>query len=119
MVAATLAPVGSALAGMSLFAFLSGQELNTMHVLMGIMAIGLCVDYGIFSVCGYSHGISETTRKAVSICAVSSCVGFGVLALANHPALYSLGVTVLVGIGVAWPTALWVTPAIMKLGRTE
>ena len=119
MVVATLAPVCSALAGMSLFAFLTGQELNTMHVLMGIMVIGLCVDYGVFSVCAHSQGITGTTRKAVSICAVSSCIGFGVLAFANHPALYSLGVTVLVGISVAWPTALWVTPAILSAGKTK
>lgn len=119
MVVATLAPVCSALAGMSLFAFLSDQELNTMHVLMGIMVIGLCVDYGVFSACAHSQGITRTTRKAVSICAVSSCIGFGVLAFANHPALYSLGVTVLVGISVAWPTALWVTPAILTVGRKQ
>lgn len=113
-VLATLAPVGSALAGMSLFAFISGQELNTMHVLMGIMVIGLCVDYGVFSVCSFGQKRTQTTRIAVTVCAVSSCIGFGVLTLANHPALHSLGVTVLVGIGVAWPTALWVTPAMLK-----
>jgi predicted exporter len=80
---------------------------------MGIMVIGLCVDYGIFSVCAHEVGTTRTTQKAVTICAVSSCIGFGVLAFANHPALYSLGTTVLVGIGVAWPTAIWVTPALL------
>ncbi|MCL7487569.1 MAG: hypothetical protein M8357_05270 [Desulfobulbaceae bacterium] len=117
-VGAALAPVGSALAGMSLFSFVTGQDINIMHILMGIMVIGLCVDYGIFSVCAHEKGTSRTTRKAVSICAVSSCIGFGVLAFADHPALYSLGTTVLVGIGVAWPTAVWVTPALLKTGET-
>lgn len=111
---ATLAPVASALAAMSLFSFATGQEINIMHILMGIMVIGLCVDYGIFSVCAHEIGTTRTTQQAVSICAVSSCIGFGVLAFANHPALYSLGTTVLVGIGVAWPTAIWVTPALLK-----
>jgi len=50
----------------------------------------------------------------VSMCAVSTLSGFGVLTLAEHPALHTLGATVLVGIGAAWPTALWVTPAILK-----
>ena len=85
-----------------------------MHVLMGIMVIGLCVDYGIFSVCAHEAGTTETTRKAVSIWAISSSIGFGVLAFAGHPALSSLGTTVLVGIGVAWPTAIWVTPALLS-----
>lgn len=111
--AASLAPVGSALAGMSLFSFVTGQDINIMHILMGIMVIGLCVDYGIFSVCAQETGTTRTTRKAVTICAISSCIGFGVLAFAKHPALYSLGTTVLVGIGIAWPTAIWVTPALL------
>ena len=85
-----------------------------MHILMGIMVIGLCVDYGIFSVCAHEKGTTRTTQKAVSICAISSCIGFGVLAFAQHPALYSLGTTVLVGIGLAWPTAIWVTPALLQ-----
>ncbi len=110
---AALAPVCSALAGMSLFSVFTGQDINIMHILMGIMVIGLCVDYGIFSVCAYESGTTRTTQKAISICAVSSSIGFGVLAFAAHPALYSLGTTVLVGISAAWPTAIWVTPALL------
>jgi len=116
---AALAPVGSALAGMSLFSFWTGQQINIMHILMGIMVIGLCVDYGIFSVCAHENGTTETTRKAVSICAISTCIGFGVLTFADHPALYSLGTTVLVGIGFAWPTAIWVTPALLRKEGTS
>jgi uncharacterized protein len=39
-----------------------------------------------------------------------------VLAFASHPALQALGSTVLVGVGVAWPVALFVSPAILSLG---
>ncbi|GAB4335747.1 MAG: hypothetical protein Kow0089_05610 [Desulfobulbaceae bacterium] len=116
-VLAALAPVCSALAAMSVFSLVTGQEINIMHVLMGIMVIGLCVDYGIFSVCAAENHTTRTTRTAVSICAVSSCIGFGVLALAAHPALFSLGTTVLVGITAAWPTAVFVTPALLPVLR--
>ncbi|MDH3347693.1 MAG: MMPL family transporter [Desulfobulbaceae bacterium] len=112
-VVAALAPVGSALSAMALWDFCMGNGMNLMHVLMGLMVIGLAVDYGIFSVCAHQQGISAVTRRAVSVCAVSSCIGFGVLSLAGHPALHSLGSTVLIGIGLAWPTAIWVTPAIL------
>ena len=109
-----LAPVMSALSAMSLFCFVTDGELNMMHVLMSIMVIGLSVDYGIFIVCSKIEGHSDISFFAVSICAASSLIGFGVLAFAQHPALHSLGVTVLVGIGAAWPTAMLVSPVILR-----
>jgi len=112
-VIAVLAPVMSALAAMVAFSYFNGGELNTMHVLMGIMVIGLSVDYGIFVARACSSGFTGDTFLAVSICAVSTLSGFGVLSFAEHPALHSLGVTVLVGIGSAWPTALMVTPVLL------
>jgi len=113
-VIAVLAPVVSALAAMALFSLATSGELNMMHVLMGIMVIGLSVDYGVFVVCSISEKVSTTTFLAVSMCAASSLIGFGVLAFARHPALHSLGVTVLCGIGAAWPTALLVSPIIIS-----
>ncbi len=109
---AVLAPVLSAQAAMALFAGLTSGELNLMHLLMGIMVIGLSVDYGIFVVTACREGLAGHTSLAVTLCALSTLSGFGVLALATHPALHALGVTVLVGIGAAWPTALLVSPVL-------
>jgi predicted exporter len=114
-VLAALAPVLSALSSMAIFNYLCNKDINLMHILIGIMVIGISVDYGIFVVCAFQRAISKTTFFAVSMCAVSTLSGFGVLTLAEHPALQTLGATVLVGIGAAWPTALWITPAIQKL----
>ena len=116
-VVAVLAPVLSALAAMSVYDFLTTRDLNLMHVLMGIMVIGLSVDYGIFVASTSRKEVSQTSLLAVSICAVSTLTGFGVLTLAAHPALQALGATVLAGIGAAWPTALFVTPII--LGKNQ
>ncbi|RKX58801.1 MAG: hypothetical protein DRP37_07500 [Thermodesulfobacteriota bacterium] len=113
-VLAALAPVLSALSSMAIFNYLCNKDINLMHILIGIMVIGISVDYGIFVVCAFQRAISKTTFFAVSMCAVSTLSGFGVLTLAEHPALHTLGATVLVGIGAAWPTALWVTPIILK-----
>ena len=111
--AGVLAPVLSALSAMAIFSALNGRELNMMHLLMGIMVIGLAVDYGIFTACTIQNKGTENSRAAISICALSSLIGFGVLSFAQHPALESLGVTVLVGIGAAWPTAIIVSPVIL------
>lgn len=110
-----LAPVLSALSSMIVFSWLTGKPLNMMHLLMGIMVIGLAVDYGIFAACSYGKNISSMAQLAISICAMSSLIGFGVLSFADHPALSSLGITVLVGIGTAWPTALIITPFIHEI----
>ncbi len=116
-VVAVLAPVISSLAAMSIFCFVTGGQLNMMHLIMGLMVIGVSVDYGIFIVCAKLAGHERISERSVSLTATSSLIGFGVLAFAGHPALYALGVTVLLGIGVAWPTALLVSPALLAFGR--
>lgn len=116
-VIAVLAPVISSLAAMSIFCFLTGGQLNMMHLIMGLMVIGVSVDYGIFIVCARLAGQEKISERSVSLTAASSLIGFGVLAFAGHPALYALGVTVLIGIGVAWPTALLVSPALLFFGK--
>ena len=118
-VVAALAPVCAALAAMVIFMYLARRDINMMHVLMGIMVIGLSVDYGIFTVCAHEQRMTATTGRAIFICAVSSCIGFGVLAFARHPALNALGTTVLVGIGAALPTSLWVTPALLDFRKND
>jgi len=116
---ATLLPVISALSAMSLFDFFNEGNINILNILMGIMIIGLSVDYGIFIVSSFNKPISESSKLSVTMCALSTLIGFGALALANHPALKALGVTVLVGILAAWPTAIWIIPAFLSLGKID
>jgi len=113
------APVLSAVAAIGLFGWATGGEINPLHVLMGVMVIGLSVDYGVFIVSAVEGTDSGTTFLAVTLCAASTMTGFGVLALADHPALYTLGTTVLAGIGAAWVTALWITPLLLGAGRGD
>ena len=112
-VLAVLAPVLSALAAMATYSYITGSDLNMMHLLMGIMVIGLSVDYGIYTASAIKEGASQTSTLAVSLCAASTLIGFGVLSFASHPALSSLGITVLIGIGTAWPASILVTPVLL------
>jgi len=70
------------------------------------------VDYGIFMVCKVSEGFDHATDRAVLVSGLTTLAGFGALALASHPAMHSIGVTVLLGIGSALPAALLVVPAL-------
>jgi len=88
-----------------------GLEMNLFNVVASILIIGLVVDYGIFMVC---HGQQEdelASSRAVLVSGLTTLGGFGALVLAKHPALHSIGLTVLLGISAAVPTAVLVVPA--------
>jgi predicted exporter len=60
------------------------------------------------------HGQQEdnlASSRAVLVSGLTTLVGFGALVLAKHPAMYSIGLTVLLGICAAVPTAVLVIPA--------
>ena len=89
-----------------------GLEMNLFNVVASILIIGLGVDYGIFMVC---HGQQEehlASSRAILVSGLTTLVGFGALVLARHPALHSIGLTVLLGISAAVPTAVLVLPAL-------
>ncbi|MFO7766668.1 MAG: MMPL family transporter [Pelovirga sp.] len=98
------------LGGMALL----GLELNLFNLIASLLIIGLGVDYGIFMVC---HGYSKedlSSVRAVLVSGLSTLIGFGALTLAQHPALFSIGVTLLLGISAAMPTAILVIPALRR-----
>ncbi len=91
-----------------------GIGFNLFNIVATILVIGLGVDYGIFMVCRISDGSSHQTEWAILISGLTTLAGFGGLTLARHPALYSIGLTVLLGIGAAIPAALLVIPAVYR-----
>jgi len=88
-----------------------GLEMNLFNVVASILIIGLGVDYGIFMVCHGEQAQNLASSRAVLVSGLTTLVGFGALVLARHPAMYSIGLTVLLGISAAVPTAVLVIPA--------
>jgi predicted RND superfamily exporter protein len=93
-----------------------GMAFNLFNVVAALLIIGLGVDYGIFMVSKLSKDSSQGTEQAVFVSGLTTLVGFGALVLARHPALHSIGITVLLGIVAAVPSALFVIPAIYRKG---
>lgn len=91
-----------------------GLSFNLFNLVAVILLIGLGVDYGIFMVYRLYHGRRASTERAVLVSGLTTLAGFGVLVLARHPALHSIGLTVLLGVGGALPTVLWVLPALQR-----
>ena len=93
-----------------------GIKINLFNIIATVLIIGLCVDYGIFMVSHAGGEADPATSRAVLVSGLTTIAGFGVLALAKHPALQSLGLTVLLGFGAAVPAALFVIPALLRKG---
>ncbi|MFC1841068.1 MMPL family transporter [Thermodesulfobacteriota bacterium] len=87
-------------------------SFNMFNVISSILIIGLGIDYGIFMVCRCSEDYEHDTDTAVLVSGLTTITGFGALVFAQHPALYSIGLTVLLGIGAAIPSAIYVIPAL-------
>lgn len=107
-----LVPVVTGLVCMLGIMGMSGLEFNIFNIAATILIIGLCVDYGIFMVCRLTEGSDHTTNRAVLVSGLTTLAGLGALALAQHPSMYSIGITVLLGIGTGIPAALLVIPAL-------
>ncbi|MCV2368079.1 MMPL family transporter [Roseateles oligotrophus] len=96
-----LAPTALAsLLSLALLACL-GQPLQLFHVLPLLILLGLGVDYGIFML---EQPARSATRPFLSItlAAASTLLSFGLLALSGTPALRAFGLTMLLGISLAW-----------------
>jgi predicted RND superfamily exporter protein len=93
---------------------LLGMRFNLFNIVATILVIGLGVDYGIFMVCRISERYEHDTEHAVLYSGLTTIAGFGALVLARHPALHSIGLTVLLGISAAIPSALFVIPAFYE-----
>ena len=93
-----------------------GIAFNLFNVVAAILIIGLGVDYGIFMVTKMTQGLDDATEKAVFVSGLTTIAGFGALILARHPALHSIGLSVLIGIGAAIPAALVIIPAMFRNG---
>jgi predicted exporter len=109
-----LVPVGTGLAAMFGAMAALGLDFTLFNVVATVLVIGLSVDYGIFMVCKLTQGMDRSVDRAVLVSGLTTLAGFGALVLARHPALHSIGVTVLLGIGAAIPAALLVIPALSR-----
>ena len=107
-----LLPVGAGVTAVLAVMDLAGHSLNLFHIVSIPLVMGLGADYGIFMVCRQDAAFHHGTDRAVLFSALSTLAGFGALTLARHPALFSIGLTVLTGITAALLMALGVIPRL-------
>ncbi len=121
IVIATLLPIGFGLLWTLGLMGLFGLPINVMNCVFVIFVIGMGEDYSVFLATskldvwrGHPPRIAPTSAS-VLISAATTIFGFAVLAFAQHPVLFSMGTTVLLGMASAFAATLIITPAVMDL----
>ncbi|HEY2951870.1 MAG TPA: MMPL family transporter, partial [Verrucomicrobiae bacterium] len=98
-----------------------GLPIDMMNSVFVIFIIGIGEDYSVFLVTskldewrGRPQRLAATSAS-VLISALTTMFGFAVLVFAKHPVLFSMGTTVLIGMGFAFAATLVLTPLCMDL----
>ncbi|MCC6574101.1 MAG: MMPL family transporter [Planctomycetes bacterium] len=123
-IAAALTPVGGSLIWTLGLMGLLGIQFNIINTLVTVFIAGLGIDYGIFVVQIYREAPDAATARermasaggGIAAAAITTLFGFGSLAIASHPALFSVGITTTIGITSSLILALFVTPSLVARG---
>lgn len=111
----SLVPVAAALISILAVMSWSGHPLNVANLMACIVVIGLCIDYGVFVVYAQSEKLDVGTTTAVTLSAGTTLVGAGSLLFAQHPTLFYVGSTVVIGITAGYLACMLVIPALCTL----
>jgi len=81
---------------------LAGVEANLMHAVSLLIVMGMGVDYGIFIVDSADEGTEfGATLVSCLLCALTTVLSFGTLAISSQPPLRAIGLTTGIGITLA------------------
>lgn len=115
-----LAPVVFALVSTLGTMKIIGHPLDIPSIMIWIVIMGMGINYSIYYVCFYqryrdeNHPAMDIIKMAMFLSAFTTLIGFGVLALASHNLLRSIGLTSLLGVGYSIIGAYFILPTLMK-----
>ena len=98
---------------------LLGQPIDMANFIFAIFVIGVGGDYSLFMVMAELEPVrgredrTASTGGAVTICAGTTLLGVGVLVLARHPAMFSIGLSAWLGISFTLLATLFLVPPCM------
>ena len=120
-VVTSLAPVLLGIVYLLGFMSLCGLHFNFVNTLVIPIIIGLGVDNGIhlterfFESCHSARVIIADTGRALIVTALTSCAGFGSLAISGYEGVASMGRLFMFALGWVLFASLFVVPAMMYL----
>ena len=120
---ALIAFIPMALSWIWIFAIMQffGLQFNIVNIILATFIFGQGDDYTIFVVEGllYEHQTGKPMlpqyQQSILLSALIMLVGIGILVLAVHPAMHSLGVVTLIGMSIVLLMAMTIPPLLFKL----
>ncbi|MHB8910646.1 MAG: methyltransferase domain-containing protein [Syntrophales bacterium] len=115
-----LAPVLFALVSTLGTLKLLGRPVDIPGIMLWVVIMGMGIDYGIYYTCSYQRYLDERhpsmslIRQAMFLAGATTLIGFGVLALAKHAVLRSIGLTSFLGIAYSLVGAFLIVPPLVK-----
>jgi predicted RND superfamily exporter protein len=98
-----------------------GIKINITNCLVSVFVLGLVIDYSIFLSMSIDEVEDESSVDhlvlsygAIIISAMTTMAALGTLAIARHPALYSIGITTLLAISCGLLAVLLIIPVMFR-----
>lgn len=95
-----LPPVLNCMVTVGLLSLL-GESINLMHCLALILVLGLGMDYAVFVV-ESDAADRAAALGSVTLSALTTVLSYGLLSMSVQPVLHAIGLTILIGIFLAW-----------------
>jgi predicted exporter len=97
------------------FLSLFDMPLNVVSIVAGIISSGVIVDYGLGITYEFRHDLHFGTVMAMTLSALSNVIGAGALLFARHPALFSIGVAMVVSMTAGYLSSVIVVPSLCRV----
>ena len=101
---------------------LTGVPLNFANIIVLPIIFGIGVSAGVHIVhrwrlepSGRPRGLSGGTGRGITLTMLTTMIGFGCLIIARHRGIRSLGIVMVIGLGVTLLACYFILPAILKL----
>lgn len=117
---AALAPIVFALIATLGTLKIIGHPVDIPGIMLWVVIMGMGIDYAIYYICMYQRhpdtrsAAMQNIRLAMFLAAFTTLIGFGVLALASHSLLRSIGLVSLLGISYSFIGSFFILPVLME-----
>ncbi|MEN6620229.1 MAG: methyltransferase domain-containing protein [Smithella sp.] len=97
-----------------------GHPLDIPSIMLWIIIMGMGDDYAFYYICHYQRNFDEknpamhTIKLTIFMAAFTTLIGFGVLALADHALLRSIGIVSFLGISYSLLGVFFILPILMQ-----
>ena len=110
-----LVPLFTGIIWLAGFMVLLQIPLDVVNIIGIVVVSGVIVDYGIGVTYEYQYSLKIGTIMAVSLSAVTTILGSGVLLFADHPVMFSIGVGMTVSVFTGYLTSILVVPSLCDM----